>query len=56
MADTGRQEEWETMSRSMNAGFLRRWSLQDPRSPVVAARPKAPKRSLTPRRTKTTAR
>jgi hypothetical protein len=28
-----RQEEWETLTHSVNAGFLRRWDLHDPGGP-----------------------
>jgi hypothetical protein len=28
-----RQEEWEMLTRSVNAGFLRRWDLHDPGGP-----------------------
>jgi hypothetical protein len=28
-----RREEWETLTRSVNAGFLRRWDLHDPGGP-----------------------
>jgi hypothetical protein len=28
-----RQAEWEMLSRSVNAGFLRRWDLHDPGGP-----------------------
>lgn len=33
------REDWDTLTRSVNAGFLRRWHEHDPRGPALTDRP-----------------
>ncbi|MBO0683770.1 MAG: hypothetical protein J2P45_11475 [Candidatus Dormibacteraeota bacterium] len=32
------RQEWDTLVRTVNVGFLRRWSLHDPRGPHLDSR------------------
>ncbi|MBO0687638.1 MAG: hypothetical protein J2P45_31200 [Candidatus Dormibacteraeota bacterium] len=36
------RQEWDTLVRAVNAGFLRRWSLHDPRGPNLDSRQAKP--------------
>lgn len=36
------RQEWDTLVRTVNAGFLRRWSLHDPRGPNLDSRQEKP--------------